>query len=521
MVAKNNQNGYTLVELLISILVLGIMAVAVLSLLSGLVFSATFIKKQAVAMTLATNQIEYLKSLPFDNLAVVGGSIYVPSPLPATFNKTMNGVYYRVDTSITYVDDAFDGCGSYPTQTLKETYCRNYPPPTGSPATDLNPKDYKNIEVTIFGKNGAKLAQVNTSVSARVAETSSTTGALFVKVIDNNGNPISDATVHVTDTTTSPAVDMSDSTDVNGTAIFYDLKPDSTNYDYFITASISGYTTLSTIRPSGSLLPNFPNQNILTQLSSFVTLTLKPKGSDSLVIETTDTNGSVLAGAKIYIKGGYKKYSNATDTSYYYDNYTPTDIRPTTDAGGMASLSDLDPGPYIFCGDNAYTNCKVGNTTYYLTAAVPYGGVNPFNPVNVPTYLASSPPATTFPYGGKSYLQKVRLMLTTNSSFPRVTNLAPYEADQSSSNMSAFAFQINGANLPCNSNPASCTTIVRLLQNSSTFTASCTGTSAGLQLNCTVNISSSVIGLTRLQIVSGGNTLTMPVGPLGGINVTP
>ena len=237
MVELDKQKGYTLVEMLIAILVLGVIVVGVLSLLSGLIFSAAFIKKQAVSMTLATNQIEYLKSLPFDNLAVAGGSIYVPNPLPATFNKTVNGVFYRVNTSITYIDDAFDGCGSYPTQALKETYCRNYPPPTGSPATDLNPKDYKNIEVSIFGKNGARLAQVNTSVSARVAETSSTTGALFVKVIDNNGNPISDATVRITNSTTSPAVDMSDSTDVNGTAIFYDLKPDSTNYDYFITAS--------------------------------------------------------------------------------------------------------------------------------------------------------------------------------------------------------------------------------------------------------------------------------------------
>lgn len=518
---KNNQNGYTLVELLIAILVLGVMAIGVLSLISGLVFSAAFIKKQAVAMTLATNQMEYLKSLPFDNLAVAGGSIYVPNPLPASINKTINGVYYQIDTSITYADDAYDGCGSYPTQALKETYCRNYPPPAGSPVTDLNPKDYKNIEVTVLGKNGAKLAQVNTDVSARVAETSSTTGALFVKVIDNNGNPISDATVRVTNSTLSPAVDMSDSTDVNGTAIFYDLKPDSTNYDYYITASNPNYTTLTTIKPSGSLLPNYPNQNILTQLSSFVTLTLKPKGTDSLVIQTIDTSGAALANTKIYIKGGYKKYSNATDTSYYYDNYTPTDTRPTSDSSGYTSLSDLDPGPYIFCGDNASTNCKVGSTTYYLAAALPYGGVNPFNPINIPTYSASSPPATTFPYEGKNFLQKVLLMFTTNSGFPRVTDISSYEADQSTSDMSAFEFQINGANLPCSSDPASCATAVKFLQNSFTFTASCTGTPAGTQLNCTINISSAGIGSTQLQITSGGNTLTVPVGPLGGIIVVP
>ena len=187
-------------------------------------------------------------------------------------------------------------------------------------------------------------------------------------------------------------------------------------------------------------MPTYPNKNILTQQSSFITLDLKPKGIYSLVIEATDQNGAAITNAKIYTKGGYKKYTNTTDTAYYYDNYSPSDTRPTSDAAGTTSIDNLDPGVYIFCGDSGSTNCKVGNTTYYLAAALPYGGVNPFNPVNVPTFLASSPPAITYPYNGYGYLQKVRLILTTNSSFPRITNLQPYEADQSTSNMSSYSF---------------------------------------------------------------------------------
>ena len=78
--------------------------------------------------------MEYLKSLPYDSLAVAGGSIYTTGPtLPASFTKTLNGVTYTVKTSISYVDDAYDGCGSYTTQALKELYCRNSPPPSGAP----------------------------------------------------------------------------------------------------------------------------------------------------------------------------------------------------------------------------------------------------------------------------------------------------------------------------------------------------------------------------------------------------
>lgn len=520
-IRKRNQDGYTLVELLVAIVVLSILVAGIYSLLSGLIFSAAFIKKQAIGLTLATNQMEYYKSLPYDSLAIEGGSIYSANPLPAVINKTLNGMTYKIVTAISYIDDAYDGCAAYPTQQLKEIYCRNYPPPSGSPVTDLNPKDYKIIDVVAYDSSNNRLAQVNTNISARVAETSSATGALFVKVIDDNGNPVPSATVRVANSTLSPAINMSDSTDANGTAIFYDLKPDSNNYDFVVSASATDYSSLSTIYPSGSLQPNYPNQKIFTQQPSFLTLTIMPKGSNSIIVEATDPSGNIISNAKIYAKGGYKKYTATTDTSYYYDNYAPSDARPITDSNGLTAISNLDPGTYTFCGDNGYTNCTVGSTTYYLAAALSYGGVNPFNPVQVPTYLASSPPAITFPYNGNSYLQKVRLILTTNSNYPRIINLAPYEASQSVGGLNAFTFQINGNNLPCDSNPSNCSTTVRLLQGSSVFTASCNGSSAGQQLNCTANISGAIAGNTQLQISVNGYTLTMPSGMLGGINVVP
>lgn len=516
-----SDSGFTLVELVISIVVFSVVALSIAGLFVTLVRSAVIGKRKAVASTLATNQMEYLKSLPFDSLAVAGGDIYTTSPLPATSTTTINGVKYTTTTSISYVDDAFDGCGSYPTQALKQQYCRNYPPPTGSPATDTNPQDYKIIDVSVTDPNHNQLALVDTQVAARVAETASTTGALFVKVIDSNGNPVSGATVNVVNNSLNPNLSLSDNTDSNGVSIFYGMPPDPTNYHYNITASLSGYSTLTTITPNGALQPNYSNQNVLTQQSSFVTLTIKQQGSNSLVIETTDISGNPIAGVKVYTKGGYKKYTSSADTAYYYDNMNPSDSRPTTDGSGLASLFNLVPGTYIFCGDDNGTNCKVGNTTYYLAAAVPYGGSNPLNPIIVPAYDPANPPATTFSYGGVNYLQKVRLMLTTSSSFPRVSTLTPPEADQSNG-ISSFSFQITGANLPCSNNPASCNTSVSFQQGSSTYTASCTGTSGGTQLNCTVDLSAGGIGSTQLVISVSGNTLTLPAAPLlGGVNVVP
>lgn len=517
-----DQAGFTLVELVVSVVVLGILSVGIFGLFTSLVNSATLVKRRAVGLTLATNQMEYLKSLPYDSLAVSGGSIYSANPLPATKTQKINGVTYTIKTSINYVDDAFDGCGSYPSPDLKQLYCRNYPPPSGAPATDLNPADYKIVHVSVTNASNLKLAEVDTQVSARVAETASNTGALFVKTIDNNGNPVSGATVVVVNNHLVPTINLADSTDSNGVAIFYGLPPDTTGYNYVVTASNTGYSGLTTIAPNGALQPNYSSQNVLVQQSSFVTLTIKPQGTNSLVIETTDTSGSPLPNAKIYVKGGYKKYILATDTTYYYDNLSPSDTRPVSDASGLAALSSLVPGNYIFCGDVGATSCTVGGTTYYLAAAVPYSGINPFNPVTVPTYDPASPPATTFPYNGNNYLQKVRLMLTTNASFPRVSSLTPDDASISGGTIAAFAFQIKGVNLPCNANPASCSTIVKFLQGASTYTASCTGAASGIQLSCTVNLTGAAQGGTQLVVTANGSTLTLPASPLlGGISVTP
>ena len=518
---SSHEDGFTLVELAVAVVVIGMIVISVMGLYLSLIQSSIHTKRKAIALTLATNQIEYLKSLPYNSLAVAGGSIVSSSPLPATSVQTLNGVKYTVKTSINYVDDAYDGCGSYPTQALKQQYCRNYPPPSGAPATDLNPADYKILHVSVTDPSNSTLAAVDTQVAARVAETASSTGALFVKILDNNGNPLSGATVQVSDTTLTPAVNVSDSTDSNGTAIFYDLPPDTTGYDYNVTASLGGYSSLTTIPPAGALQPNYANQRIFIQQSSIVTLTLLPQGSDSLLIETTDVAGNPLANVKTYVKGGYKKYNASADTQYYFDTMSPSDTRPGSDASGLAALANLVPGTYLFCGDAGATSCAIGGTTYYLAAAVPYGGSNALNPITVPTYVASSPPATTFPYNGHNYLQKVRLMLTTNSNYPRVATLTPSEADQSSSTMNAFGFQITGTNLPCGASPAACGTTVKFTQGGSTFTASCTG-DGGSTLNCTVDLSTAAVGQTQLVVTANGNTLTLPGSPLlGGINVIP
>ncbi len=515
---RKDYKGFTLVELMLSLVVFLIIAIAFFDLYISVLHSSIVAQRQAVALSLANNQMEYLKSLPYNDLAVAGGSIVSTFTIPASFNQTVDAHTYTVQTQIVYVDDAYDGCGTYPNLTLEQTYCRNYPPPSNAPNPDTNPEDYKDVRVTVTDNSGLTLASLDTQIASLVAETPSNTGAIFVRVIDQSGNPIQGASVNIVNNVVSPNVNVNATTDANGMAIFYGLPPDS-GYDYVVSGSDSGYSSLTTIPSTSSLVATYPNQDLLAQNSSYVTLTLKQEGTYSLVFQTTDTSGNPIPGVKVYVKGGYKKYTSTSDTSYYYDSQVSNNSI-TTDSNGMNSLTNLVPGTYIFCGDLGSTGCGSGSTIYYLAAAVPYTGNNSFNPVAVPTYSSANPPATTFLYNNNYYLQQVRLILTTNPSFPRIFTLSPSSASISSNNMSKFAFSITGYNLPCTSSGNNCTT-VNFIQGSNTYAASCKGSSAATTLNCTVNISTATTGNLVLQIIANGYTFNLPASPLlGGLIVT-
>lgn len=517
---RAGEAGFTLVELAVSIVVLAVISLGLFSLFQSLIRSTIIARRQAVALTLATNQLEYLRSLPYDSLAVQGGSIYAATLLPATKTQTINGVKYTTTTSISYVDDAYDGCAAYATLADKQLYCRNYPPPSGAPVTDTNPTDYKIIHVVTTDKSGFRLAAVDTEVTARVAETASTTGSLEVIVIDGSGQPVSGASVTVSNTTITPAANLGDTTDSNGKSIFYGLPPDS-GTDYVITATLSGYSSITTIASSGSLQATYQSQKILTQAASSVTLTIIPMTSNSLVIEATDTTGAPMANVKVYAKGGYKKYTSTTDTSYYYDNISPSDVRPVTDASGLAAISNLVPfNSYTFCGDLGDSNCKIGSTTYYLASAMPYGGTNSLAPISIPPYPASSPPAMPYSYGANNYVQEVRLTLTSNANFPRLFAMSPYQLSLATSSLSNFLVTFTGKNLSG--------ATVRFTQGSNTYTGSgCTYSVAAAPspaydlLKCSFNLTGVIAGQLQLSVSNGSGTLTLPTAPLGGFNVVP
>ncbi len=178
--------GFTVVELLVAAVIFAILAISSLSTYVALNSSATLAKKKSIAITLANNKIENVKSLPYD-------SLLANSTQKTT--ETVNGVNYDIETKIIYVDDAFDGCVNM-SQEDKIKYCRNYNLNTSNTTTDNNGADYKLVNVKVYS-SGKLLSNIDSQIAASVAETATSTGALKVIVTSSSGEPINNADITV------------------------------------------------------------------------------------------------------------------------------------------------------------------------------------------------------------------------------------------------------------------------------------------------------------------------------------
>ncbi|AOY77046.1 type II secretion system protein [Clostridium formicaceticum] len=108
-----NKKGFTLVEIIVSLALLGMIAIMILPIFVFGIKSSTFHRTTMSAAQIASNQLEWLRTLDYDDeLGLVGG--YTPSGIvnENLFQNKLNtdpyiidGVEYRVRTRISWEDD--------------------------------------------------------------------------------------------------------------------------------------------------------------------------------------------------------------------------------------------------------------------------------------------------------------------------------------------------------------------------------------------------------------------------------
>lgn len=447
------QSGSTLIEVILS---LSVLTVVILAVISAFVFNMQAIaatKARSIGMALANQKIEDLRNLPYDSLATQFGPIYPPGTILDDENVTVSGIKMRVHIDIDFVDDPYDG---------------NYAGTIAGKPKDLYPYDYKKVTVTIYGRvDGKKYASISTNVAGKVAETASNTGIITVKVVDANGLPVPDATVHITNVNPNPDVDITTSTDSQGFVLIPKMPPDS-NKGYHITVSKAGFSSDQTYPVSAQLpVPAHPDFSLQAQQTAPNTFVIDQLAS--LTVKIQDINGNPLAGASLTITG-QKTLNDPSSTPIVYKNV----MSGTTDSNGQISFSSIEWDSYTFS-------------------------------ISGKTILISSPyaPLSLIPNGNQTATLTVD---TSPTSKPTISTVSPITSLPGITETIA----ITGSNLS-----GSSTIRLQKAGQSDIVATGISYNSGSKQLTATIDLTSAATGSWDIVLSNASGSVTQP----GGFNV--
>lgn len=284
--------GFTLVELLVTA------AVTVL-VFGGITLSVQFAvqlisnaKAKTGAVSLATERLEYIRSLAYDDIGTVAG---IPAgPIPQYATATLNGVTYFARTLIQFVDAPEDGEGSADDNGILA--------------------DYKRIKVEYswLGHNGTTSVVLISDVAPPGIETTAGGGTLRVNVFDAGIGPVQGAGVRVRNTTTTSTIDTTQYTNAQGVALFAGA-PAAAGYQILVTKT--GYSTDGTyVASSTNPDPVTPPVAVvegavstmnfqIAQLSSLTVRTVEP-ATTATFTDSFDNASLIGSSSKVVLVSG-------------------------------------------------------------------------------------------------------------------------------------------------------------------------------------------------------------------------
>lgn len=360
--------GFTLIEVLIDIFVITSVFAALVGSFLIVLQTVNAGQVRSLAAATANQQMEYLRNLPYDSLATINGPILPQGNIPDSQTVSRSGSSLTVNTSISYVDDPFDGCvivlsggGSY--------QCTD-----GGISTqqDLVPVDYKRLVVEVFEKDKPiLLTKLVSSAAAKAAETQSNTGMLLVVITDANGLPLSGATVTITHTVLG--ISLTGTTNSQGYLFVAGLTPDNQN-GYHIVATKDGYSTdFTTERTSQN--PNQVQPDVDVNAQQVTTQNLAIDRLATFAVRIYDTQGAPLPGVTVT--------ATSTKTTQFNPEVPKHVYTQASDTTGLATFSNIEWDSYSLTVP----------TGYYLVVTAPYQkvAVQPEVTTNASLYLSASP----------------------------------------------------------------------------------------------------------------------------------
>lgn len=434
-----SQGGFSYIELIVTSAIAALVFGGLFSSYETIISIIAESRMKANALALATERIEYIRSLSYSAVGTVSG---VPAgTLPQTSTTILNGTSYYERILISYIDDDADGLAGADSNAVTS--------------------DYKLVKVEYAWptRHGTSTIFQTTNIVPIGIETTAGGGTIRVNVFDATVAPVSGAEVRFVNPAFS--VDTSRFTGASGEA-YLSGAPEGGGYQIYVTKS--GYSSDSTyVASSSNPSPVTPVVSVLQsqvstmnfqidQVSDLDIFTLQPPVygnfddqflDSSNVASTSNTVVSssslhLLATAGLYPASGWAQsvfvvpatlyaweslentLTVPTSTSLrvfvYYNQTTPT-LVPDSDlpgnsagfTGGTINLSTLNPSTYPALALRA----ELGTTNPSLTSTVREWKL---------TYITNRTPIASVPVSVTSQkligvgVSKYQSSITTNGS---------------------------------------------------------------------------------------------------------
>jgi hypothetical protein len=245
-----NTRGVTLMDTLVGMSLMVIMVTGVAATFQLSVDVVTNSKARSAAVGLASQRLEYIRSIPYASIGMQHG---IPSGIiPETESAVANGIIFTRTTYIEYVDDPADGLGVSDTNNIEE--------------------DYKAVRVEVAWNFHGRIRSVvlATRVSPPGIESNVIGGVLSFLVTTSGGTPLQGVPIEVINNSLTPTIDETLITDASGAAQILGA-PTSTAYQIIVTQP--GYSKSQTYPVTAQNTSPTP-QNLTVTNNNITAITL-------------------------------------------------------------------------------------------------------------------------------------------------------------------------------------------------------------------------------------------------------
>lgn len=271
----------------------------------------------SVAANLIESEVEIIRNMRYEDIGIVGG---IPAgKLEPSKEVILDGISFFIDMTVRNIDDPFDGLAS------------------GSPV-DPEPADYKLVGLSVSCPDctGLGVVELTTTIAPRSLENAAKTGSLLIRSVDASGIPVPGATVTIINNNVVPAVNLTDTTDINGELLLSGVATDSAGYR--VTVTRAGYSTERTYPPgdAGNPNPTKPDLTIAEEQLTSATFSIDETGG--INFNTVDQFCAPVSDIDFLLNGG-KRIGVSPDVFKY-------SIPQQTNGSGALSLTDMEWDAY-------------------------------------------------------------------------------------------------------------------------------------------------------------------------------